>query len=185
MKNPKIRWITETALMLALLIVVQAATKPLGQLVTGSCVNGVLAISALFVGGWSGVLIALVSPVLAFLLGLAPNVLVVPAIMLGNLTYVVLLFVLTKESVLSRIAAWLVASAAKFAVLYLVVSKIICGVASSWLMGQGLLKEQMLKVLPVTFGVTQLFTALIGGFVAILIAPVLRKALHRTPAEKE
>ena len=34
--NKKIRWITETAVMLALLVCLQALTKPLGQLVTGS-----------------------------------------------------------------------------------------------------------------------------------------------------
>jgi hypothetical protein len=37
----------------------------------------------------------------------------------------------------------------------------------------------MLKVLPVNFGITQLFTALIGGGVALAIAPVLRKALKK------
>ena len=42
----KILRITETAVMLALLVCLQAVTKPLGQLVTGSCVNGVLAVSA-------------------------------------------------------------------------------------------------------------------------------------------
>ena len=179
MKNPKVRWITETALMLALLIVLQSITKPFGQLVTGSCVNCVLAISALFVGGWAGVLVALVSPVLAYLLGLAPNLVVVPAIMLGNVTYVVLLFVIARKGLVSHIVAWLIASAAKFVVLYLVVAKIICGLASNWLLGTGVLKPKMLEVLPVTFGVTQLFTALIGGAVAVVIAQTLRKALRR------
>ena len=41
--NKKIRWITETAIMLALLVTLQALTKPAGQFVTGSCVNVVLA----------------------------------------------------------------------------------------------------------------------------------------------
>ena len=50
--NKKIRWITETAVMLALLVSLQALTKPMGQLVTGSCVNAILAVSAL-VGGLS------------------------------------------------------------------------------------------------------------------------------------
>ena len=45
--NKKILWITETAVMLALLVTLQAVTKPLGQLVTGSCVNAVLAITVL------------------------------------------------------------------------------------------------------------------------------------------
>ena len=41
--NKKIRWITETAVMLALLVSLQALTKPMGQWVTGPCVNTVLA----------------------------------------------------------------------------------------------------------------------------------------------
>ena len=59
----KVLWITETAVMLALLVTLQALTKPMGQLVTGSCVNAVLAISVLLVGMSSGITIALISPV--------------------------------------------------------------------------------------------------------------------------
>ena len=79
--NKKIRWITETAILLALLVTLQAVTKGFGQLVTGSCVNAVLAIAALVGGLASGLTVALISPVLAFLLGIAPQILTVPAIM--------------------------------------------------------------------------------------------------------
>ena len=71
--NKKIRWITETAVMLALLVSLQAITKPLGQLVTGSCVNAVLAITVLAAGLYSGITVAVISPVLAYLLGIAPK----------------------------------------------------------------------------------------------------------------
>ena len=40
-------------------------------------------------------------------------------------------------------------------------------------------KEPMLKALPATFSWPQLITALIGGGIALLIVPVIRKALHR------
>lgn len=180
--NKKIRWITETAIMLALLVTLQALTKGFGQLVTGSCVNAVLAVSVL-VGGWgTGLTVALVSPVLAFLLGIAPQVLTVPAIMAGNSIYVVLLRLIiggSGSSAVKRIAAWLVAAAAKFAVLYVIVTKLICGVLAPTLLNAGLMKEPMLKALPATFSYPQLITALIGGAVALLIVPVLRKALHK------
>ena len=68
---------------------------------------------------------------------------------------------------------------AKFAVLYVLVVKIICGLASAPLLASGTLKEPMLKMLPTMFAWPQLVTALIGGGVALLIVPVLRKALHR------
>ena len=82
--SKKVRWITETAVMLALLVALQALTKPLGQLVTGSCVNAVLAVSVLLAGLSSGIIVALASPVLAFLLGIAPQLVTVPAIMVGR-----------------------------------------------------------------------------------------------------
>src|SRR5699024_5817053 len=89
--NKKIRWITETALLLALLIVLQSVTKSFGQFVTGSCVNAVLALAALLTGLGSGITIAVISPVLAFLLGIAPQAVTVPAIMVGNTVFVVLI----------------------------------------------------------------------------------------------
>ena len=182
MTNKKIRWITETAIMLALLVTLQSLTKPMGQLVTGSCVNAILAVSAL-VGGLScGATVALISPVLAYLLGIAPQVLTVPAIMVGNTVYVVLLSLLADKSgknLLKQLIAWVTAAAAKFASLYAIVVWLICGVLAQNLMASGMLKEPMLKALPATFSWPQLFTALIGGAVALAIVPVLRKALHK------
>lgn len=178
----KIRWITETAVMLALLVALQALTKPMGQLVTGSCVNTVLAIAAL-VGGLScGLVVALCSPVLAFLLGIAPQILTVPAIMVGNAVFVVLLALLadkTGKNLLKQMITWIAAAAAKFAALYAIVVWLICGLLSEQLIAEGIMKAPMLKVLPATFSWPQLFTALIGGAVALLITPVLRKALHK------
>ncbi len=104
--NKKIRGITETAVLLALLVSLQALTKPMGQLVTGSCVNAILAVSAL-VGGLS------------------------------------------------------------------------CGVLADSLLASGVMKPPMLKLLPATFSWPQLFTALIGGAVALVIVPPLKKALKK------
>ena len=180
--NKKIRWVTETAILLALLVTLQALTKPAGQLVTGSCVNTVLAIAVLVGGLWSGVTIALISPVLAFLLGIAPQILTVPAIMVGNTVFVILLHFLADKkgkNILKQVCAWIVAAFAKFAALYLIVVKIICGVLSESLLAAGTLKPPMLQALPATFSWPQLITALIGGAIALAIAPVIRKALHR------
>ena len=76
------------------------------------------------------------------------------------------------------------ASGVKFGVLYLLVVKIICGLASGVLLGKKLgdivvLAPPMLKLLPTMFAWPQLFTALIGGTVALLTVPALRKALHK------
>ena len=61
------------------------------------------------------------------------------------------------------------------------VSRIITDVdvLSEGLLASGAMKPPMLQALPVTFGWPQLVTALIGGAVALLIVPVLKKALHK------
>ncbi|MBO5836260.1 MAG: hypothetical protein J6Q92_00015 [Oscillospiraceae bacterium] len=183
--SKRIRTITQTAVMLALLIALQTVTKPLGQLVTGSCVNAVLAITALVVGLWGGIAVALISPVCAFLLGIAPNFVTVLPIMLGNTCFVVLLNRICAGRPLWRQGLGLAAAAAvKLGALYLLVVKLICGVASNALLGQKIgqtvvLAPPMLKMLPAMFTWPQLFTALIGGAAALVIASVLNKALHK------
>lgn len=184
MMRKNIRWITETAVMLALLVALQALTKPLGQFVTGSCVNAVLAITALLVGIGNGIAVALCSPVCAFLFGIAPNFVTVLPIMAGNVCFIVLLRIITGKALWRQPVALLVAASVKFGVLYLLVVKVICGFASDALLGKKLgsivvLAPKMLQKLPAMFTWPQLFTALIGGTVALLIVPVLRKALKR------
>ena len=168
----KTNWLVRTALLLALLIALQWVTKPLGQLVTGSCVNGVLAVAALLAGLGSGITVALLSPIFAFLLGIAPNPVTVPVIMLGNA-----LFVLLLRKIRPTAAAWLTAAAAKFILLYLLVTVVICGIAADSLLAVGVLKAPMLQVLPAAFSWVQLVTALIGGGLAVAICPKLEKFL--------
>lgn len=180
--HKKIRWITETAVMLALLVTLQAVTKAMGQLVTGSFVNAVLAVTVLVAGLYSGMVVALISPILAYLLGIAPQILTVPAIMVGNAVFIVLLYFIAgrdNKKFLRQIIAWVSAAVAKFAALYAIVVWLICGVFSEKLLTSGMLKAPMLKALPATFSWPQLFTALIGGAVALAIVPVIRKALRK------
>ena len=178
----KILWITETAVMLAALVALQYVTKPLGQLVTGSCVNLVLAVTVLLVGASGGVTVALISPVMAYLLGIAPQILTVPAIMVGNTVFVLMLHALVSRSegkISVQVTGWIMAAVAKFAALYLIVAKLICGVLAEDLLASGALKEPMLKALPATFSWPQLLTALIGGGLALLIVPTVRKAVKK------
>ena len=179
----QLRRLTETAMMLALLITFQALTKPYGQLLTGSLVNALLAITVLMVGLPGGLAVAIISPILAYFLKIAPQVLTVPAIMVGNSVYVVLLHLLSDrqgKQLGRRLLAWLAAAGAKFAALYAIVVWLICGVLSERLLDSGVMKPAMLNLLPATFSWPQLITALIGGGVALAIVPLLRKALHRS-----
>ena len=74
-----------------------------------------------------------------------------------------------------------VAAGVKFGVLYLLVVKVICGLASGALLGKKLgdivvLAPPMLEMLPTMFAWPQLITALIGGAAALLIVPVNRRS---------
>ena len=184
--NKKIRWVTQTAALLALLICLQAAgsiiAAPLAkQLITGTFVNCVLAVSVLSVGLSAGITVALISPICAFLLGIAPNFITVLPIMAGNVCFVALLRLLFGRS---KILALGIAAVTKFAVLYLLVVQVICGIASPTLLGQKIgdivvLAPPMLTMLPTMFSWPQLVTAITGGGIALLIFPTLKKALHK------
>ena len=186
--NKKILWITETAVMLALLICLQwlgsmIPEQTVKQLVTGTLVNTVLAVTVLTVGYGSGITLSLISPVMAFVLAIAPNIVTVIPIMLGNVAFVVLLRLLHGQSLWRRTVAVVTASVVKFGILYLLVVQVICGVAAPELLGQKVgdtvvLAPKMLEMLPAMFTWPQLITALTGGTLGLLIYPSLKKALH-------
>lgn len=169
------RWIAETAAMTALLIAFQGLTKAAGQYVTGSFVNAVLGVAVLVAGLGSGVVVAALSPFFAFLLGIGPQLLpIVPAIAVGNLTFVVLLWLIAGKrsgNPWRQAAAWLMAAAGKFAALYLLVVKLLCSVLP--------LQQTQIDTFTMMFSYPQLVTALVGGALALLLAPVLRRALKR------
>jgi len=187
--NKKTRWITQTAVMLALLICLQWAGSMVPhqmakQLITGTMVNCVLAVSALYSGFSSSITIGVISPVFAFILGIAPNLVTVIPIMIGNTCYVVLLRLIagrTGKPFRKQPVALAAAAAVKFGVLYILVVKVICGVASGSLLGKKIgsavvLAPPMLKMLPTMFTWPQLITAISGGALALCIIPLLRKA---------
>ena len=174
MKN-KILWITRTAVMMALLVTLQWATSGLGQFVTGSCVNAVLVVAALTAGLWSGVAVALLSPFCAFLLGIGPKLIqIVPAIALGNVALVLLAAWLLGGKALfwwGKALGIAAAAAGKFLVLYLAVVQVVIP-----LMGDAL-KAKQVETFTAMFSWPQLVTALIGTTIAVLIAPMIRKAM--------
>ena len=169
-------WIARTAVCLALLIAIQFLTKSLGQLVTGSCVNLVLAVAALLGGIWSGVTVALVSPFCAYLLGIGPAFLpLVPCVSLGNAVYALLfgLFVdkyLKEKKPAAAYVSMALAAAAKFVTLLVVLVRLVA---------PHVVPEAKLSVVTASFTWPQLLTAVIGGIIACLIAPTLRRALEK------
>ena len=173
MNKKRILWITQTAIFIALLVSLQAVTRPLGQFVTGSVVNLILIIAVMTGGLWSGVATGAISPVFAFLFGIGPAFFpVIPFIMVGNVILVVLWYLIGRLNIKGWLIPYVIAlvagAGAKFLWLYLGVVQVAVPVFG--------FPAPMVAV----FGVTQLITAGIGGAVAIVILPMLRKALKFT-----
>ena len=171
----KTTWIVRTAVCLALLLVLQVATKSLGQFVTGSCVNLVLAMAALSGGFWSGVAVAVLSPFCAYALGIGPAFLqLVPCVALGNAVYAVLFALLVGKWLTAKpLAAWgsmVLAAVCKLAALYVVLVKLVAPM---------IVPAAKLTAVTAAFTWPQLVTALIGGVLACLIAPPVRRALEK------
>ena len=186
------RTITYSAILLALLICLQWAGSQVAepmtkQLLTGSFVNCVLAVAALTVGLAGGIPLALISPVMAFLLGIAPNIVTVVPIMAGNACFVLLIHWIAGKPAKSgwrQPIAVIAAAVAKFVVLYFLVVQVICDMIAPNLMGKKVgaavvLVPPMLKKLPAMFTWPQLITALAGGTIAMFIYPVLKQSNKR------
>ena len=171
----KTLWITQTAVLTALLVLLQSVTKAGGQFLTGSCVNAVLGVAVLYSGLWSGVTVAVISPFLAYALGIGPQIVpVIPAIAVGNAVYVLVLYFLCfheKFAGWRQWIGWICAALCKFLALYFLVAQLLCRVLP--------LAEKQIATLTAMFSWPQLVTALIGGVIALLIVPVLRKSFRR------
>lgn len=176
MKN-RVLWITRTALFIALLIVAQAVTAPLGnKIITGSLVNLILVISVMTCGLSSGLIVAVVSPVFAKLFGIGPFWELIPFIALGNAVLVVIWHFIGNMKSEKRLVPYIIAvstaSVAKFITLYLGIVVIAVPLILN-------LPEKQAGIISAAFSLPQLLTAVIGGSVAILVLPTLKKAISQ------
>ncbi len=169
----KALFLAETGILLALLILAQFLTQSAGQIVTGACVNCILAVAALAVGWGGGLAVALVSPFAAFLLGIGPKLLpIVPVIALANGVLVCILRLIAGKDP-ARLTVWgkalavLAASCGKFLLLYLIVVQLLCRVLP--------LKPPQIALFSTMFSYPQLITALIGTVLAFLLLPAIRR----------
>lgn len=153
--NVDVRFITRTALLLALTIIVQFLKMP--QLITGSAVNAMLIISAGVVGVWSGISIGLLTPIIAFIVGIMGFPVLIPFIMVGNGLYV-WLYSCIKNKIIGFIAGSLV----KFLWLSASVKYVL-----QWF---GI--KVPVKIVQ-AFTLPQLFTAVVGGIIGITIVTIL------------
>ena len=176
--NSKILWMTRTAIFIALIIVSQAVTAPLGNtLVTGSIVNLILIVAVMTCGPACGLSAAAVSPVMAKLLGIGPLWALIPFIMAGNIVLTLVWHFIGNKSFKNKhnnryaayITALVAAAVSKFAVLYFGVVRVAVPLLN--------LPEKQAAVISATFSVSQLITASVGGALAVILLPQLKKAI--------
>ena len=171
----KTKWIAETAIFIALLVSLQAVTKSMSQFVTGSMVNLVLVTATLVSGFTSGLTVAAISPFFAFMLGIGPKFFaLVPFVAFGNIVLVLFWGIVCKNGIgmKNMVFAMTVGAVLKFLTLYGGIVKFAIPTILA-------LPEKQAAVMGANFSWPQLVTALIGGFLAILITPTLKKALKK------
>lgn len=177
-QKTSILWITRTAVFIALLIVFQVAAGSFGNvIITGSVVNLLLIVSVMTSGPSSGITVAVISPAVARFLGIGPLWSLIPFIAAGNVTLVSVWHLIGRKHMKSPYASYAAASicaaVAKFLVLYIGIVRIAVPVFLH-------LPEPQAAVISGMFSVPQLATALIGGFLALLLLPGLKKSLGRS-----
>ncbi len=165
--------------MLALLLGLQFATQSFGQFVTGSLVNLVLFVSAFIIGPGGSLIVALLSPILAFFLAMGPMfVQVIPFAAVGNA-----ILTLTAQLARKHIAKKAVKDIALTAT-----GIIAAGAAKTLFFWLGLvvialpilpgISNKQMTVISSSFTWPQMVTAVIGGALAMIIVPLLKKAMQ-------
>ena len=158
--------ITRTGILLALALVIQLMRLP--QPITGTAVNAILLISLYTVGVFEASAIGSITPVVALAVGIIkpPMAPVVPFIVLSNLIFILIVHGLQKKNVYGQI---ILAALGKFVFL----------VAAVRLILTQFLAPPVWEKVAIAFGVTQLFTALVGGVLAIMVTRLLRPYLDK------
>ncbi|MDX9871636.1 MAG: ECF transporter S component [Clostridia bacterium] len=156
--NISTKVLTRSALILAIAIAVQSIKMP--TFITGPLVNTLLFIAVATTGSLSGVLVGLFTPVLAFAFGIMPMAPAVPVIMAGNIVLALVFGAIKNNPYLGFIAA----AVAKFAVM----------AAGVYFILPVLAGINLPPKLVATLSTTQLFTALGGGVIAVILLKALQ-----------
>lgn len=170
MKVKGIRFITITALMLALTIVFQMLRVILGlpntifsQILVGTLVNLCLLVATAGAGILSGIIISLVAPVVAFLQSSVPAFWVVPFIAIGNMAIVIVYGMLYGKS---KILGFTLGAILKTAILWI-------GIAMIGISVFGLPKA-VVPIVQLNFSYPQLITAILGGILSLPVVAALK-----------
>jgi riboflavin transporter FmnP len=169
------KWITRTAVMLAITVLFQSLRMIIpttSTYIIGSLVNLALIVSVLMIDVKGGLVVAVLAPIIAFFQGHIPQAmpLMILFVAIGNAMIVIAYALLYRESFTSKILALAVGAVTKFLVLYVLVIKLA-------LLLYPEVGDKVKAVLSINFSWPQLITASIGGVLALLIVPLLKKGI--------
>ena len=176
--NNKTRQITFTALFLAIAIVSQFVGSNLGgagflgQYITGTIVNICLMLSGIMVGVYSGLTIGVLSPCLAFLLGVMKFPFAIPVVIAGNIVFVlitVLIYKAVSEKTLGLKA---------IVMIIVVIAAAAIKALVMWFSAKYLLNNFTAVPAPLiaSFAFPQVITGSLGGLLSLALLPILKKA---------
>lgn len=184
--NKQTRWLTRTALLLALALLFQSlrAVIPkvmipglgeLNQYIIGSLVNTVLILAAITTGITGGIAVSILTPLVALMQGEIAFPVMTPFVALGNMALVIFVALLYNKN---KIASFVTATIAKFITLYLTINFIVIPIITPDLPAEraGVVRT----MLSFKFGYPQLVTAAIGSIIAFALIPVLERVLKES-----
>lgn len=172
MKKDKVKMLTRTAVLLAVVVVVQMVGRsiPNNNFIVGPLVNMCLLIAAMTAGLGGGMAIAVLSPFTSLINNNAPIAAALlpfaPVIAISNVIFVlVFCFLFNKNKYIGVISA----AVLKFAFLFLAIRLFLNIFAF----------PKFAEKLIALFSFPQLITALVGGFIALPVIYSVRKVIDR------
>ncbi len=155
--------LTRTAVLLAIALAIQALRFP--AQITGIAINAILFSAAMLVHPLAGLVIGLVTPWIAVVTGIMPLAFMAPFIMAANAVLVLLFWVFKNKSLFVAVVN---GALAKYAFFILTTNILV-----------GIIGKQLPPPALVIFGLQQLFTAIAGGLLALVVfqtvAPIINK----------
>jgi hypothetical protein len=169
------RFMTRTAILLALTVAVQMAGRsipaPANSYIVGPLVNACILISTAFVGLTGGIIISILAPFTSLINNhavIAPILLLfAPFIAIGNMLLAFCFHILKKKS---QVAGIIIGAILKFGFLF--------GAIKLFVNLKGDIKPKIVSNLVSLFSFPQLITALIGGIIAIAVIKALKNNLE-------
>ena len=166
---------TRTAVLLTLMLAVQCF-KNFSPYITGPLINLILLIACCYIDLKSGIILSIIAPVTSYFITQSPvitatNFMAMPVIMIGNIIYVISVYVfLKKDNTIYLILGLWFGCVSKWAFMFLSAESVLKVIFHKNL------TPLLLKQIGFMFGTLQLIAGVIGGILFFVIYKILKKA---------